>query len=112
MLRTRLWMGTILIGLTVGVLVGDRRWPLISPFLFLLVIGLSIGACFELLHLVDAQSRPRLWFCSVAVAILLAINWQAVFWPKEDVWTWLMWALAIMLLSAFAVEMLCFRTPG
>ena len=42
MLRTRLWMGAILILLTIGVLLVDAHLAPWYPFLFLLVLGLSL----------------------------------------------------------------------
>jgi phosphatidate cytidylyltransferase len=112
MLRTRLWVGTILILLTIGVLAGDRYWPSISPFLFALVISIAVGACHELLMLVDEQSRPRSWVCYPALLLLLTVNWVRVLWPSEDVWMWLASTVAIILLLAFAVEMVSFQVPG
>ena len=55
MLRTRLWMGAVLIALVVSVLgVDPSPW---FPFLFLLLLVLSLAGCHELLQLL-APSRP------------------------------------------------------
>jgi phosphatidate cytidylyltransferase len=105
-------MGAILILLTIGALVGDQHWPSIAPFLFVLVICLAVGACRELLNLLDEQCRPRNGLCYLGVVIVLTVNWARVFWPGENIWTWLVSALATTLLLAFAVEMLSFETPG
>ena len=58
MLRTRLWMGTILIGLTVGALVLDQRLAPWYPFLFVLVLLLTLVGCHELLRLLGTTRRP------------------------------------------------------
>ena len=59
MLRTRLWMGTLLIVLAVGALVVDQQFAPWYPVLFVLVLGLSLAACSELLHLLGATRRPN-----------------------------------------------------
>ena len=51
MLRTRLWMGGLLIVLAVLVLVVDQRLAPWFPFLFVLVLGLASLATFELCQL-------------------------------------------------------------
>src|SRR5205814_992482 len=67
MLRTRLWMGAVLIALTVGVLVVDQWLAPWYPFLFVLVMTLAGLACFELRGLLDPVSRPSSWLCFAAV---------------------------------------------
>ena len=42
MLRTRLWMGTLLVGLTLGVLLVDNGLAPWFPFLFVLVLVLTL----------------------------------------------------------------------
>ncbi len=51
MLRTRLWMGAILVALSVGALVVDQRLARWCPFLLFIVLAMSLLACFELLAL-------------------------------------------------------------
>ena len=41
MLTTRLWMGAILIVLTIGMIVADQHLPPWFPFLFVFLLGLS-----------------------------------------------------------------------
>ena len=55
MLRTRLWMGTILIALTVGALLVDQHWRAVSPCLLALVLLLANVSCYELLQLLHDQ---------------------------------------------------------
>src|SRR5438067_2179621 len=75
MLRTRLWMGAVLVALTVGVLVVDSRLGHGYPFLFLLLLLLSLAGCVELLGLLEPARRPPAWLCltgGVAAAVLTA----------------------------------------
>src|SRR5437016_2243086 len=116
MLRTRLWMGAILIGLTVAVLVFDQRLEPWFPFLFVLVQVLAGLACFELLHLLPLERRPPAWLCQAAVATLIAGHWVVLF-PfarslDADAWHWVLGILAAVVIAAFLVEMAVFRQPG
>jgi phosphatidate cytidylyltransferase len=112
MLRTRLWMGTILILLAIGALLLDQRWPTISPFLFALVMSLGVAACYELLHLVGDVGRPPSWLCYLAIVLLLAVNWLPVLFPGQDPWRWLTGIVTGVLLAALLIEMARFRAPG
>src|SRR5262249_28455427 len=58
MLRTRLWMGAVLIALAAGVLVLDGWCAPYFPFLFVVVLGLSLLGCFEVLRLLPPERRP------------------------------------------------------
>src|SRR5947209_16990181 len=113
MLRTRLWMGAVLVGLAVGVLVVDRLLPPWYPFLFVLLLGLSLAACFELLHLLGAARRPAPWLCYAGVAALVAANWLAHVPPTARLgpapWSWVAGTLAAFVLAVFLVEMATFR---
>jgi phosphatidate cytidylyltransferase len=116
MLRTRLWMGAILVVLAVAVLVVDQRLHPAYPFLFMLLLLLAEGACFELLHLLPADRRPRPWLCCLAIASLLAVNWllhqRTAPASRADSWQWLATVFAAVVLAAFLVEMALFREPG
>jgi phosphatidate cytidylyltransferase len=119
MLRTRLWMGTILIGLTVGVLVLDQRLAPWYPFLFVLVLVLALVGCYELLQLVGTARRLLFWACS-AVTVLVAANWLPSVGPRlvpglainPDPWAWVAGVFAAVVLAAFVVEMAVFQKPG
>lgn len=120
MLRTRLWMGAILIALAAGALVVDQRLAPWYPFLFLLVLGLAIIACFELLRLLGEGRRLPAWLCYAAVAGLIVGNWAANIVPKllpagtvnADPWHWIINLFAVVILAAFLVEMATFHEPG
>src|ERR1700730_2138716 len=58
MLRTRLWMGAILILLTAGVLVADGHLAPWYPFLLILVVALASVACFETRGLLAGPLQP------------------------------------------------------
>jgi phosphatidate cytidylyltransferase len=120
MLSTRLWMGTILIGLTVGVLVLDQWLAPWYPFLFVLVLLLTLVGCHELLELLGTARRPSPWLCYTAVTGLVAANWlpsiSARLVPNlmmdRDPWLWIVGVFALMVLAAFVVEMAAFQVPG
>jgi phosphatidate cytidylyltransferase len=110
MLRTRLWMGAVLIALAIGVLVFDQRFEPWFPFLLVFVLLLAVVGTIELVHLIDANRRPPLWLCLAGVLGVLFANWSAAF-------TWQPWPViagvfAALVLAAFLAEMATFREPG
>lgn len=117
MLRTRLWMGTVLVALVVGVLVFDQRFAPMFPCLFLLVMALAQVACWELRMLLPAERRPAAWVCHLAIFCVLAGNWIphisaiSVRVPTEP-WVWVAGAFAGAVILAFLVEMANFREAG
>src|SRR6266704_2329742 len=72
MLRTRLWMGTVLILLVLGVLLLDGRFAPYFPFLLVLLLALALIACRELLALLGPR-RPWPWLCYLAVVVALFV---------------------------------------
>src|SRR5919204_6701274 len=113
MLRTRLWMGAILIALVAGVLVVDQWLAPWYPFLFVLVLGLALLACYELLHLLGAEARPAPWLCYLAVAALVVANWlpRGVSAEAPDPWYGITSVFVAAALAAFLVEMAAFQAP-
>jgi phosphatidate cytidylyltransferase len=120
MLRTRLWMGAVLIILTAGVLVLDQWLAPWYPFLFLLVLLLALFSCRELLQLLPAARRPSSGFCYAAVTALVVANWLPTVVEflapglirDRDPWGWVAGIFAAMVLAAFVTEMAVFQTPG
>ncbi len=113
MLQTRLWMGAILIGLTIGMLVGDQHLAPYFPFLFMFQLALTLMACHEFVLLLGANRAPQPLVCYLGVFFLVLANWllhyavsQAQFWPM------LTGILAGFLLLAFLYEMAGFTAPG
>jgi phosphatidate cytidylyltransferase len=113
MLRTRLWMGAILVLLTAGVLVADRHLAPWYPFLLVLVLALASVACFEMHGLLAGPLQPPLWLCYTSVIALVAANWAPRFFaPESDAWHWLLSTFAAVVIVAFLAEMAAFRGPG
>jgi phosphatidate cytidylyltransferase len=113
-------MGAILIALTAGVLVLDQRLAPWYPFLFVLVLLLTLAGCHELLALLGAARRPAPWLCYSAITLLVAANWVPSVGPwlvpglvvGGDRWVWIAGAFASVVLGVFVVEMATFRVPG
>src|SRR6202030_1390147 len=105
MLRTRLWMGTILVLLTAGVLVADRHLAPWDPFFVVLVLALASVACFEMHGLLVGPLQPPLWLCYTSVIALVAANWAPrLFAPESDVWRWPLGTFAAVVIVSFLAE--------
>jgi phosphatidate cytidylyltransferase len=112
MLRTRLWMGAVLIALASGVLIADEYLPPGYPFLFLFILALALAACYELLQLIGPAMHVPAWLCYACVTIVLVANWPAHVFGLSSAWTWVAGTFAAAVLSSFLVEMAMFREPG
>src|SRR5215471_1560439 len=112
MLRTRLWMGAVLIALASGVLIADEYLPPRYPFLFLFILALALAACYELLQLIGSAMHVPAWLCHACVAAVLVANWPAHVFGLSSAWTWVAGTFAAAVLSSFLVEMATFREPG
>jgi len=117
MLRTRLWMGAILIALALGVLLVDQHLAPWFPFLLVLVLALALGGCYELVQLLGPDRRLPTWLCLTGVAVVILANWvghtfmaRSEFEPQP--WPWVAGAFAGVVLAAFLVEMSRFEAPG
>ncbi len=110
MLRTRLWMGTILIALVTCVLLFDPApW---YPFLLLLMIFLATIGSVELHQLIGAGHGLPAWLGGGAVLVVLLANWPSHLWPDRcgrDPWVLVVGAFILVVLVAFLVEMAAFR---
>ena len=110
MLRTRLWMGAILIALAAGVLAYD---PAPSyPILLVMTLLLSVAACYELQLLLGPERRPPTWFTVAGVAAVVLANWPAHLWDWGEPWRPVLYTFAAVVLAAFLLEMATFREPG
>jgi phosphatidate cytidylyltransferase len=112
MLRTRLWMGAVLIGLASGVLAVDQYLGPWYPFLFVFILALALAACHELLQLLGPVLRLPGWLGYASVAALVAANWPAHLLGNRFAWLWVAGTFAAVVLSSFLVEMATFREPG
>src|SRR5262249_29199661 len=75
MLTTRLWMGQILVALTVGMFLVDGSLDPWHPFLFVFVVGLGLAACREIIRLLGPNRRPHAALCYLGVAAMGLANW-------------------------------------
>jgi phosphatidate cytidylyltransferase len=110
MLKTRMWMGSLLIALTICVLVFDQ--PPWYPFLFLLAIVLAATGSVELHRLIGAGHGLPLWLSGGSVLLVLLANWPAHRWPDQfgdEPWRLPVAAFTAVLLLGFLVEMAVFR---
>ena len=113
MLTTRLWMGAILIGLTIGMLVGDQHFAPWFPFLFLFQFALSVVACHELVNLLGPQRAPHKIVCYLGVVIFVLSNWLANDPNRpESHWALVLAIVTGFLLLVFLYEMAVFTEPG
>ncbi|MHB1425837.1 MAG: phosphatidate cytidylyltransferase [Gemmataceae bacterium] len=109
MLTTRLWMGTILIALVIGIILFDR--PPWYPFLLLLALFLAAVGSVELHHLIGAAHGLPLWLSGSSVPIVLLANWPTHLWPSvfgDGPWRLVLAAFTVVLLLGFLVEMAAF----
>jgi phosphatidate cytidylyltransferase len=111
MLSTRLWMGSLLIGLAAGVIVGDQYLEPWYPFLLIYILFLVLGSCVELRRLLLPEQRPPLGPCLAGIATVIASNWVGHL-LKGDAWQWLTGTFAAVVLVAFLLEMARFHGPS
>src|SRR5262245_43968295 len=116
MLRTRLWMGAILIALTVGVLLVDGRLSPWYPFLYLLVLALSVLGTAEVLALLGPSRRPWPWLSYLSVVVLVTVPWVPHLCPwaerlSRDPQRWVLGVFAATVLAAFLAAMASYRSP-
>jgi phosphatidate cytidylyltransferase len=116
--RTRVWIGSLMALLAVGVLVIDHRvaeWlgrP-VYPFLFVFVAALVVLSAAELHALLAAHPRPPLW---LALGACLAVAFAAL--PAlmagrgGPAWRDVAVVFAAAVLTGFFWEMAAFREPG
>ncbi len=116
MLRTRLWMGAVLVSLSVAVLLLDRYFEPWYPFLFVLTAFLTLVASYEFMHLLGDERRPPGWLAYGGVAALLVANWLPhlpnVPASLAEPWRLIAGTFAAIVLSAFIREMAVFKEPG
>jgi phosphatidate cytidylyltransferase len=84
MLRTRLWMGSLLIGLAVLLLL-ERDWfaPW-YPFLFVCYLAATVFATRELLGLLPEAVRPAESLTIGFICLLAGLNWWPAFRATRD----------------------------
>ncbi|WP_020472092.1 phosphatidate cytidylyltransferase [Zavarzinella formosa] len=114
MLRTRLWMGSILIGLAVLLLLEDRWFTPWFPIFFVAFTAASFLAIRELISLIPSNQRPdRCLTIGVGLG-MVAVNWlpHVPVGVSGSVWPLLAGVLASGILLAFLLEMWRYDGPG
>src|SRR5436305_427150 len=87
MLKTRLWMGAVLIVLTVGMLAGDQFLRPVYPFLLLFLLALSLASCAEVVQLLGPSRSPQKAICYLGVATYALANWLVHYLDSPaDLW--------------------------
>ncbi len=116
MLRTRLWVGTLLVIVAGGGLVIDQSFAPYYPVLFVVVLGLSLAAGVELIRLLSVMGRPVPWLCYAGLVAVIAANWPAHLPVTATIgfgpWYWVAAAFGLFVLVAFVVEMATVQEPG
>ena len=117
MLRTRLWMGAILVGVAALLLLEDRWFAPWFPILFVCYTAASLLAAREFIALMPADIRPAQGFTLAVLFIMAAANWLPALgtvWilPQEmDAGHIIGGIFVAGLLAAFIREMWRFRGP-
>src|SRR5579884_301817 len=113
MLKTRIWMGSLLIALVICVLLFDPApW---YPFLLSLAVFLAAVGSVELQQLIGAAHGLPLWLSGGSVLMVLLANWPAHLWPDRfgsDPWRLVLAVFTAVMLLGFLVEMAAFRPPS
>ena len=78
MLRTRLWVGSLLVLAAGGLLVGDQRLAPWFPCLFACLMFVGVVAARELVRLFPPVFRPSELLAVTGVLLAVAANWHPV----------------------------------
>ena len=111
MLKTRLWVGSTLIALTIGVLWVDGWFAPWYPIFGLVLLAVGLAGTWELVDLLG-EPRPARWVSLTAVGTLLGVNWVPHLVGGSEPLAWLAGALAGVLMLLFANEARLFQEPG
>ncbi|MSR53684.1 MAG: hypothetical protein EXS09_10410 [Gemmataceae bacterium] len=118
MLRTRLWMGAILIGVAVLLLLEDRWFAPWFPILYVCFFGATLLASRELLNLLPEDVRPCEWLTMTCVLVVMAMNWWPAFQATRDgppglgVWDMIGLLTAASIIATILREMWLFQGPS
>jgi phosphatidate cytidylyltransferase len=114
MLRTRLWMGAVLIGLAAVLLLEDRWFAPWYPVLLVCYLGAVFVAARELLQLLPDDVRPTEWLTVGFTVLIGAMNWwSAVREPGPfDAWHLVGGCVVAGTVVAFLREMWRFEGPN
>ena len=117
MLRTRLWMGSLLIALAVLILVEGRWFAPWYPCLFVAAFLTMIFGSRELLLLMPAECRPDKRVTLAGISLLLLANWWLPIrgigtGSHLDSWQLIGWVFLSLFMIAFLYEMAIFTGPN
>src|SRR5438876_4696163 len=119
MLRTRVWMGSLLAALTLGLLFLDAEFAPWYPFLYFFFALVGLVGCHELRGLFPAERRPPALLCHLGVQTVVAANWIRPFHeafpsvvPFSDPWHLILGVVVAVLIGAFLWEMATYAGPG
>jgi phosphatidate cytidylyltransferase len=119
MLKTRLWMGSLLVLLAVLILFEGRFASPWFPFLFLTTLLALLFGTRELLLLMPTEMRPDSRLTLGGIALLCTVNWwqpirDLLQLPiaKFDVWHASGLAYVLLVVLAFLIEMRRFQGPN
>jgi phosphatidate cytidylyltransferase len=117
-LRTRLWVGSLLALAAGGLLVGDQYLAPWFPCLFVCLMFLGVVATRELVRLFPPAFRPSELLTTTGVLLALAANWHPVVRAQNSLapaspWPLVTFVLVGVLIAAFLLEMHRYRgEPG
>lgn len=111
MLRTRIWMGSILILLTVGMLLLDEHLAPWYPFLFVFQVGLGLLGALEFADLLGPERAPQRPLAFLGILLIGVANW-AGHWIGGDPWLCILGAFVALVLAIFVLEMATFTHAG
>lgn len=115
MLRTRLWMGAVLIGLAAVLLLEDRWFAGYSPVFCLVFVVASLLATWEFLGLLPREIRPSEPVCILSILVLSLSNWLSEFnrdVARINIWYVIGGLVVAGTIAAFLREMRRFRGPN
>lgn len=110
MLKTRLWMGSILAAFAAGMLLLDPYLAPVYPFLLIFHITLTCAGAVEMILLLGPNRRPQVATTLLGVFALGIANWLAHLAPSP--WGVIVGVFIAMALAVFMWEMYRFREPG
>ncbi|MFO0865111.1 MAG: phosphatidate cytidylyltransferase [Gemmataceae bacterium] len=113
MLRTRLWMGSVLIALTIGMLTFDQGFAPWHPFQFAFQTLLALAACWEVVRLFGPERPVHTLLLFVGSTLLTIANFVIPsLWGPDAVWLPLFGGFVGLQMATFLAEMAVFRDPG
>jgi len=113
-------MGTILVMLGLGILVGDQFLSPWQPFLLMTILIIGARGLYELRVLLPVERRPNFFLSLVGLMTLLLGNWivalqqldPPLISPNYSVWKFIGLTVLGFLVASFFFEMARYTGPG